>query len=61
MAADSAATTDADMAGWTRPLMFMTADASAAGDMVLADAAMQVLAHCAGKGGAGWAQYTAKV
>jgi hypothetical protein len=51
MEVDAAATTDADRAGWAQPVLFIAADAAAAGDLELADAAMQTLVHAARVGG----------
>jgi len=48
---DADATTDADRAGWVRPVLFIAADAAASGDLQLADTAMQTIVHAARKGG----------
>jgi hypothetical protein len=48
---DAASTTDADRAGWARPVLYIAADAAAAGDLELADAAMRTLVHAARVGG----------
>jgi hypothetical protein len=51
LAGDSSAAADADLALWVRPLLFLAADAAAAGDLGLADVAMQSFVRCAGYGG----------
>lgn len=51
MEVDLSTTTDSDRAGWARPVLFIAADAAAAGDLELADAAMQTIVHAARAGG----------
>ena len=51
MAGDTKVTSDGEMARWVQPLLFTSADSAAAGDLELADLAMQTLACCAGVGG----------
>jgi hypothetical protein len=51
MAGDTKVTSDGEMAQWVQPLLFTSADSAAAGDLELADLAMQTLACCAGVGG----------
>jgi hypothetical protein len=51
MSKDATATTDSDMAAWVHPVLVTGADAAAAGDMELADAAAAVLARCGRSGG----------